>query len=55
MTTYFTSTRTLTLSENDYRTIENMQEEMDENYMEFICLGFICYSTALALLFKIKD
>ena len=30
MTTYFTRTRTLTLSENDYRTIENMQEEMGE-------------------------
>ena len=30
MTTYFTNTRTLTLSENDYRTIENMQEKMDE-------------------------
>ena len=30
MTTYFASTRTLTLSENDYRTIENMQDEMDE-------------------------
>ena len=29
MKTYFTSTRTLTLSENDYRTIENMQEEME--------------------------
>ena len=30
MTTYFTSTRTLTLSENDYRAIENMQEKMEE-------------------------
>ena len=30
MTTYFTSTRTLTLSREDYRTIENMQEEMEE-------------------------
>ena len=29
MKTYLTSTRTLTLSENDYRTIENMQEEME--------------------------
>ena len=29
MTTYFTSTRTLTLSREDYRTIENMQEEME--------------------------
>ena len=30
MKTYFTSTRTLTLSENDYRAIENMQDKMDE-------------------------
>ena len=30
METYFTSTRTLTLSENDYRAIENMQEKMEE-------------------------
>ena len=30
MTTYFTRTRTLTLSENDYRALENMQEKMDE-------------------------
>ena len=30
MTTYFTSTRTLTLSREDYRTIENMQEKMEE-------------------------
>ena len=29
MTNYLTRTRTLTLSENDYRTIENMQEEME--------------------------
>ena len=30
MTNYLTRTRTLTLSRDDYRTIENMQEEMDE-------------------------
>ena len=30
MANYLTRTRTLTLSENDYRTIENMQEEMEE-------------------------
>ena len=30
MTNYLTRTRTLTLSENDYRTIENMQEKMEE-------------------------
>ena len=29
MTNYLTRTRTLTLSREDYRTIENMQEEMD--------------------------
>ena len=29
MTNYLTRTGTLTLSENDYRTIENMQEEME--------------------------
>ena len=26
-----------------------------DKFMEYICLGFICYSIALALLFKIKD
>ena len=30
MTNYLTRTRTLTLSENDYRARENMQEEMEE-------------------------
>lgn len=30
MTNYFTRTRTLTLSRDDYRTIENMQEKMEE-------------------------
>ena len=30
MTNYLTRTRTLTLSREDYRTIENMQEEMEE-------------------------
>ena len=30
MTNYLTRTRTLTLSENDYRALENMQEKMDE-------------------------
>ena len=30
MTNYLTRTRTLTLSENDYRALENMQEEMEE-------------------------
>ena len=30
MKTYFTSTRTLTLSENDYRALENMQDKMEE-------------------------
>ena len=30
MTNYLTRTGTLTLSENDYRTIENMQEKMEE-------------------------
>lgn len=30
MTNYLTRTRTLTLSREDYRTIENMQEKMDE-------------------------
>ena len=30
MTNYLTGTRTLTLSREDYRTIENMQEEMEE-------------------------
>lgn len=30
MTNYLTRTRTLTLSRDDYRTIENMQEKMDE-------------------------
>lgn len=29
MTNYLTRTRTLTLSENDYRALENMQEEME--------------------------
>ena len=30
MANYLTRTRTLTLSENDYRALENMQEEMEE-------------------------
>ena len=30
MNTYFTSTRTLTISRDDFRTIENMQEEMEK-------------------------
>ena len=30
MTNYLTRTRTLTLSENDYRALENMQDKMDE-------------------------
>ena len=30
MANYLTRTRTLTLSENDYRALENMQEKMDE-------------------------
>ena len=30
MANYFTRTKTLTLSRDDYRTIENMQEEMEE-------------------------
>ena len=30
MANYLTNTRTLTLSENDYRALENMQEEMEE-------------------------
>ena len=30
MANYITKTRTLTLSENDYRALENMQEEMEE-------------------------
>ena len=30
MTNYITRTRTLTLSENDYRALENMQDKMDE-------------------------
>lgn len=30
MTNYLTRNRTLTLSENDYRALENMQEKMDE-------------------------
>lgn len=30
MTNYLTKTKTLTLSENDYRALENMQDKMDE-------------------------
>ena len=30
MTKYLTRTRTLTLSENDYRALENMQDKMEE-------------------------
>ena len=30
MTNYFTRTKTLTLSENDYRAMQNMQDKMDE-------------------------
>lgn len=37
MANYLTRTRTLTLSENDYRALENMQEKMDE--MTFRDLG----------------